>query len=788
MNARAPWGAIVAAALALLAHAAQAQPATVREVRFERRGGGLVEESFVRSYTTVRVGQELTRAALSRDVRALNQSGRFAYVATVVNEAPDGVSVTYVVRSKPRISLVRIEGADEIGNAKVREWLELGPGDLVDDATLAFKATKVRESYAKRYYPHAELKWTIREEEATGTAEVLIRVEEGRRARVGRIRFDGELSDPGRGARAMRAILPWFFDRPPVIAHDLRKAMKQRQSNFWSWLSGAGAYRPEELDADLETVRRILLDRGFLDASVGDPRIEPLGTDGGRIEVTIPVRPGARYRLGDVRVRGPLRFPVDEVQRAVTNRPNDLASLAAIERAQKAVEDFYGSRGHIRPEVRQQIRPRAGDPVVDLDLAVITEGPQARVRDVKIRGNTKTRDKVIRREATVYPGEVYNQVKARTSELRLRNLGYFDYVAAVPEDTGDPGLFDLALEVEERRTGQFLAGAGFSSIDKLFGFVELSQGNFDLSSWPPTGGGQKLRLRGTAGTKRNDLDLSFTEPWFLDRKLALTLNLYRRNRSYFSSLYDQRNTGGDIGIGFPLGAFTRLNLTYGLEEVRIYDVDDGATDFFKAQEGDFLKSSLNATVARDTRDSSFIPTRGTRASLGGMWAGGPLGGDVDVYNLEAQVSSFWTVWFDHVFNIRAWSSVAEAHGDLDDVPIFERLFLGGARTLRGFKYRQVGPKDENDEPIGGRTAWSATAEYTIPVFERLRFATFYDIGYVNADAYDWDFSTYNSDWGIGIRLDFPGFPLRLDYAWPLEQDPGEDRKSGRFQFTIGYSF
>lgn len=786
MNARACRLTAILVALLLLGHVTQA--ATVRELRFERHGGGLVEESAIRSFITLQVGQELTRAALSRDVRALEQSGRFTYVATTVDEAPGGVRVTYIVRSKPRISLIRIEGADDIGNAKVRELLELGPGDLVDDATLAFKAAKVREFYQKRYYPYADLKWTIRVNETSGTADVVVRVTEGRRATVGRILFDSDIPDPGRGVRALRAFFPWFFKQPPVIGHDLRKAMKQRQANMWSWISGAGTYKPEDLDADLEVIRRVLLERGYLDAGVGDPVLEPLDTDGKQLKIVIPVREGSQYRLGSIRVQGPQKFPQQDVQRAVTNRPNDLASVTAIERAQQSVRDYYGSKGHIRSDVQYQVKPRAGEPVVDLDIAVRGEGEQARVRDVKIRGNTKTKDKVIRREVTVLPGDIYNQVKVRTSELRLRNLGYFDYVSAVPEDTADPGLFDLALEVEERRTGQFLVGAGFSSIDELFGFVELSQGNFDLFNWPPTGGGQKLRLRGTAGTKRNDLEVSFTEPWFLDRKLALTLNLFRRNRSYFSSLYDQRNTGGDIGIGVPLGTFTRLNLSYGLEQIKIFDVDDTASEFFKRQEGEFLKSSVNATIARDTRDSSFIPTRGTRASLGGMWAGGPLGGEVDVYNIEAQVSTFWPVWFDHVFNIRAWSSVVEAHGDSEDVPIFERLFLGGARTLRGFKYRKVGPKDENGEPIGGSTAWSVTAEYTIPVFERLRFATFYDIGYVYEEAYDWDFSNYNSDWGVGIRLDFPGFPLRLDYAWPLEQDPGEDRKSGRFQFTIGYAF
>ncbi len=760
--------------------------ATVQEVRVERRGGGLIEESAVRSFVSVQVGDEIARAALSRDVRALEQSGRFAYVATEVENVPGGVIVTYVVRSKPRIRMIRIEGADDIGNSKVRDLLELGPGDLVDDATLAFKAVKVREHYQKKYYPDASLKWKIVEDERNGTADVSVTVREGRRAKIAKILFPGDIPDPGRTRRALRALFPWFSERPPVISHDLRRAMKQRQVNMWSWITSAGTYKPEELDGDIELIRRELMERGYLDAAVSDPQVEARSR--GRLIVRIPVDEGRQYHLGKINLSGPEKFPVADVSSSITNRTGDLASITAIDRAQQAVRDFYGSRGYIRSDVQSQLEPHAGEPVVDVNLTVRNEGDQAFVRDVVIRGNTRTKDKVIRREVTVFPGEPYNQVKVRTSEARLRNLGYFDFVSAIPEDTLKSDQFDLALEVEERRTGQFLIGAGFSSVDDLIGFVELSQGNFDLFNWPPTGGGQKLRLRGTAGTKRNDLELSFTEPWFLDRKLALSVDLFRRNRSYFSSKYDQRNTGGEIGLGFPLTTFTRLNLSYGLEEIMIHDMDTNASPFFLEQEGTFLKSSVNATVLRDSRDSSFIPTRGTRSSLSTMWAGGPLGGDVDVYSVEAQSSTFIPVWFEHVLNLRVWTSVVEPHGDADDVPIFERLFLGGARTLRGFKYRKVGPKDEDGEPVGGKTAWSATAEYTIPIFERLRFATFYDIGYVYDESYTWELSDYNSDWGIGIRLDFPGFPLRLDYAWPLETDPTDHRKSGRFQFTIGYSY
>lgn len=743
----------------------------VREIKIRREGGGLVEESAVLGFVSLKVGDELSRNALSRDVRALEESGRFAYVSTEVEPAADGVTLIYVVKSKPRIRNLRIEGADEVGNRKVRDLLEIGVGDPVDDAVLAFKSLKVREHYQKHYFPYTKLEWVIDEDVANGTADVTIKVDEGRRASVRHIEFEGgEAVAPGA----------------------LRKAMKQKQWNIFSWITSHGTYKPDELDADRETIRRRYLDAGYLDARVGEPKIVPM--DAKRVRVIIPVEQGRQYRLGRIELTGPQIFPVQEVSAVVTSRPQDVASLDAVEKARQSVRDFYGSRGYIGNEVQYKLNPQGQDPVVNLALSV-KEGDKAYIRDIRIRGNTRTKDKVIRRELTVYPGEIYNQVKVRNSERRLRNLGFFDFVNAVPEATPDPEKYDLAFEVNEQRVGQFMVGAGFSSVDDLIGFAELSHGNFDIAGWPPVGAGQKLKLRGTVGTKRQDIELSFVEPWFLDRKLSLGVDLFDRDRRFFSDEYEQRNTGGNITLGKPLGTYNRINFIYGLENIKVYNVDTNASDLIKEEEGTSLKSSFTVELVRDTRDNAFVATRGHRSSASAMYAGGPLAGDVDIYSLEAQSSAYWPIWFDHVFNLKGWISVVESHGADDRVPLFDRLFLGGARTLRGFKYRKVGPKDENGEPVGGLTGWYATAEYTIPVVDKLRLATFYDIGMIFEDAYSFSvqpdqFQTgdYNSDWGVGIRLDFPGFPLRLDYAWPLETDEFNDRSSGRFQFSIGYVF
>jgi outer membrane protein insertion porin family len=560
--------------------------------------------------------------------------------------------------------------------------------------------------------------------------------------------------------------------------------MKQQERGFWSWITGSGTYSADDLDGDKETLRRLFQDHGLLDVKIGEPVVT--NTTGKNIDIQIPVTEGRKYSLGKMDLQGVTIFPPNDVIKVITNKPGEVASMASIEAASKAVHYYYGNRGYISTRVAPLITPRGDSGTVDIVFNV-TEGKKAFIRDILIRGNTTTKDKVIRRELTVYPDEEYNEAKVHNSENRLKNLGYFKFVNAVPQDTADPAKYDIAFEVEEQKTGNLMVGAGFSSIDNVIGFVELAQGNFDLFNWPPVGGGEKMKLRGTVGSKRRDIESSFVEPWFLDRKLALGVDLFQHDERYSRDYY-LRDTGGNISLGKALGTYNRLNLIYGLQNYNVYHVATNASETIRQEEGNRLKSSVTLELVRDTRDSVFVPTRGMRSSVSAEFAGGPLGGDTDIYKFTAQASWYHPVIYEHVLNIRGWWSSVDHYGNSDRVPIFDRIFLGGARTLRGFKYRYVGPKDQNGEPVGGDTGGYLSFEYTIPIVEKVRYATFYDVGMAYPEAFDNSWNNLNSDWGMGFRFDIPGFPMRLDYAWPILHDEFNDRKNGRFQFSLGYSY
>ncbi len=763
-NSRRWAGWVVALALAMSVVVARAE--VVTEVVIDNAGPGPVEEAAVRAFISLKPGVEFDALTVAADVKALEKSGRFSYVEAAYESTPQGVRVSYHVKPKARINVLRISGADYMGNLKIRKWMEIGNGDLVDDTVLAVKSQKVLDEYHKDLFPYTKLTWVITEEKDTGLADVDIKVIEGRRASVRDITFSGDCA----------AVKP----------SDIRTAMKQKRRNWISWITGAGTYKPEDLADDLGTIRDLYLNLGYLDTQVGTPRITPL-EQAKRILIDIPIQQGKPYTVQSLTFTGVTLFAVGDILPFLKIHDGQPAAMDKIRKSAEAVQDFYQERGYVDSLAIEDIDadPLTCKATVSFE---VREGKLGYIRDVLIRGNTRTKDKVIRRELPVYPGEIVNQKKVRIGEQRLRNLNFFSMVNSMHESTLDPRYYDITYDVEEQRTGQFMIGAGFSSIDALLGFIEVGQGNFCLADWPHlTGCGQKIRARATFGTKRTDYEISFVEPWFLNRKLALGVDLFRNDWRFYSDEYNQKNLGGSVSLSKPLTSFDRITLKYALQEITVYDVADDASELIKREEGSALQSSMTLSLLHDTRDSVFIPTRGNRTEYAATLSGGPFGADVDMYRLDVQSSQFIPLWFDHVFILRGWTSVVDHYGKSEWVRIFDRLFLGGPRSLRGFKYRQVGPKDDTGEPLGGNTSAFGSGEYEIPIWKYLRIGAYYDLGMAWTDAFFYN-TDYNSDVGLGLRIDIPGFPLRLDYAWPLKADEWNDRSSGLFSFMIGYMY
>ena len=358
--------------------------------------------------------------------------------------------------------------------------------------------------------------------------------------------------------------------------------------------------------------------------------------------------------------------------------------------------------------------------------------------------------------------------------------------------------------VEEKRTGSFNFGAGFSSIDSVLGFAEIQQSNFDiLHPWNFTGGGQRFRTRVQYGVKRKDFIIGLTDPWFLDYQIAVGGELFYSEANYYSTEYNQANYGFDINARKALGPFLSARLEYRLEEVRIFDVSSNASQTLKGEAGNYLKSSITTGITHDTRDSVFITRKGHRVDFSMYVDGGPIGGEVNDYGFDLSGSQYFLLPWDTIFlingEVATVSGFSGGNKGTLDPPIFDRLYLGGANNLRGFAYREVGPKDVNGQPIGGNSLARITLEYTAPVVDRVRAAVFFDSGFVNYNNYNFIPQTYsttgsshssgglNADIGLGLRLDLPIGPVRIDYGIPVMSD-GWNKSGGKFNFNIGYQF
>ena len=771
---------------------------TIDEVRIENLEKEVLDDSFIKAYTSLRAGRELEteaelNAVVAQDVDNLKRSERFSYVRAFVEQNGDQLTLVYSIAPRLRLRQIEVIGAEKIGNSKVRTELGLELGEYVDEALVGQKARRVEGYFRKNKYPDTTVSWELVGNEKAGTADLLLTVVEGLELRVKRIRFEGEQflsrSRSARTKRFFKQLVPGLDssakEKEQFDVRELERILNQKTT--WWITSWFGAYHPELADADQAILRDFYLNHGFLDVQVDKPEVRELGKGG--LGILYRIHEGELYKIGSLSFDGATLFEPTDLEKQIRIRSGQVASRGAIDAAAASATRYYGNRGYIRSVVQPVIQTDPLSRTADIRFKV-REGNQAFINEITIRGNEKTRDEVLRRELAVYPGELFHQQKIETSERRLKNLNYFETVNRSYVPAAKTNAYDLTFKVKEKAMGSFLIGAGFSTVDSLVGFAEMTHGNFDIKHWPPIGDGQKMKIRVQAGSERNDLEISFIEPWFRDRKLALGVDLYSRTANYYSDEYDLTTLGGRVSLSKPLSPFTRGTLSYSLEQFDISGVSTTAPSEIATNTGARTKSTVGLTISRDTRDQFFVPSRGNHSAVTMELSGGPLGGDTEIYFLEAKSSHYWPLMNGHVFNLKGAVRIVDSYGS-GDVPIFDKLFLGGPRTLRGFEYRDVSPRSKDatsTEPVGGNSSFYATAEYTVPLWNKIRGAVFYDIGAVNETAFNFGTDGLNSNYGFGARIDLPMFPLRLDYAFPHITDANNEDAAPRWNFLLGYSF
>ena len=798
--------------------ASAAKDPLVRSVSVQAEGGA-VSEQFVLGFVAVRKGEPLSRESVANTVRALFETGRFAQAVVEPRlDAKTGeVDVVIIVEPRPAVRAIEYVGGEGLVDPDAAgRWFGSGAaledvkvGELLDPAVLRKAEVKLQGELRKKR-PFALVSSEV--VKVAGGVKVRVKIREGVELRVDQVRV--------LGASALT--------EDEVISGSDLKATSWRWWKF-SWLVSGGRLDPDAYREDCRKVRDFYRKKGFLDVEIAemDPEkacvVKDVSGGDGWVDVNIRVKEGRRYAVGALEISGnrlgasdPI-FSTVSLQKIVAEpslrrgaRPQEFDRLAkgdwyateAVEAAADKLKEYYGQMGYLNAQVEVSRKPNLATGAIDVGFKV-EEGQRFSVRSVEIQGNTKTRSSVIARELALGPGEVFDLARARVSEARLRNTQFFEEVRVAPVPTPVPGQSDLRVTVKEGPTGQVSFGAGYSTVEQLVGFVEYSEGNFDFTNpdgWY-RGGGQKFRVRVSAGSVSNSFEHSFEEPALWDRDLAVGYKLERRYAGYQSSNYNVITEGAGVYARRRIYGAVEGRIAYDLRRVSVGSVTANAPLDVKAEDGQpKVISSVTLSAIRDTRDEYNFPTKGSRVSLTEEIAGTGLGGDVKYLKSELRAGKWFLVSPTAEQTFGLVGRVGLLTGTGASMPFYERFYLGGAYDMRGFDYNKVGGLSTFDnsvagqyQPTGGLSYGYLSGEYTIKAADNLRFAAFVDYGVVNRGETDFGLSEANADYGLGMRILLGGAVMRLDFGFPLQttQDAGGVEVNGggmKFNFSFGTVF
>lgn len=724
------------------------------------------------SFIDLKQGDKLTYDNLNQATKDLYDSGLIEDVSTLVDSAPnDKVKVIFELSTRVLLNKVGFEGNKKFSDRNLVDELALETGSVLTDKAL-FDAKKILlEAYVKAGYPNATISYDIKSLKS-GYANLLFTVNEENRQVIDIMTFSG--ND--------------FFAK-----QDLLRYTKTKPKGFFSFLTKSGRFEKDVWQRDLKNIVTGYQNKGYLKAKVTDWDLKQI--KGKKWELIATVDEGLLYQVVEMSVESTSIFKASELEPQLYMLAGDSYSANKVATDKETISNFYGSKGYADVRVNAALTNK-GTGKVALRYE-ISPGSSYTTGQIEIEGNIKTKDHVIRRELITKPGKPLSSVDLDVSESRLRNLNYFDAVTVSTSKSKQiDGARDVEIKVQEKPTGSISFGAGISSIDSIVGFIDLTQTNFDATEpFNFSGGGQRFNANARLGSERSDFSISLTEPWFMGRPLAVGVELFTTSSSYYSDIYEQQNTGAAIFAKKQLGKKSSLRLQYRFEQIDLdYDFANvNALPNVFSNEDSYLKSAFEARYAYEDKDSLFVTREGKEVDLSLNLAGGLFGGDIETVTFKGAYKQFWNFKWDTILTWKSQFAFVDNWFNGDETPVFERQFLGGSNDLRGFDFREVGPRAivygaSQVEVIGGQSKIATSVEFTIPLGEILRGAVFSDIGSIDEDAWTVSTDELYGDVGLGIRIQTPQFPLALDYAFPVIADDERADDGAQFNFYLNYAF
>jgi outer membrane protein insertion porin family len=768
---------------------------SLKVVRVLFRGNRKVEDDAIKVNLKTQPGVALTQEMLRDDVRTIYKMGFFEDVQVESTESKAGLMIVFVLKEKPAINKIYVAGNDEVSLSKINEVLDVKKEQILDPSKLKKNVEKIKELYIEKGFYMAEVSYELKRN-SPSEVDVWFRIHENAKVEVRRVNFVGNHA---------------------ISDDELREVILTHEGNILSIVTQAGTYREDVFQRDLLLLQAHYWDRGYVQVKVGTPLIE-LSPDKQSMYITISIDEGPQYRLGKIDIRGDLLESKEFFLKRVSVKPGEIFNRSKLSDDLQKLTDLYKDRGYA------YVNASPATPVDEKTLTVdvtfeIQKGELVYFDHINIRGNSKTRDKVIRRELRIIEGDAYSQTGIDYSKRRVNALGFFEKVDVSTKRGSSDNEMDVNVEVAERPTGTFQIGAGFSSVENFIAQAQISQNNL-------LGRGQLLTLQAQISSLRQLFLLQFQDLYFLDTNWTFGFTLFKQDRILIS--FTRSSDGANLTWGYLLGEDLRLLLTYTLEDVHV--TTGGFAGLFSSGQPDpiplgsianllrsGITSSGRALLSYDTRNDRMFPTRGWYNTLSGEVADHFLASENVFTRYEGAARFFYPLWGPFVFRLKLEGGLISSR-DPHGVPIFERYFVGGIYDIRGFAPRSLGPviqslsqqtQDASLQSflIGGNLQMLGNAEVEFPIFDKvgIRGVVFLDMG--NAfnleDQYcklrpsnvdptkdpckgPLDINAYRESWGFGFRWFSPIGPLRFEWGIPFRTLPGEQPIV--FEFTIGNFF
>jgi len=738
------------------------------------QGNKRIETATILAKIKTKEGDVFSPSVVREDIKVLYQLGHFEDVQVRTEGFENGLKVIFSVKEKPLIREITFEGNNEYSTEKLKEGLTLLPRTAFNMQLINDNAEKIRLKYQDDGFYDAVVVPVVTELRS-GDRNVVFSIEEGKKVRLEDVIIVGNKA---------------------LSSTEIKDALKNQEHKFYYFFGRSGTLRMEELKDDLETIRNLYYNKGYIQVMVDEPVIEPkiytfhecyfwgppkTFTRKSELVMRINIKEGDQFRVGSLTLKGNVLLSEEELSKEIKLAKGDIFSREMLRQDVGRIMDRYDSIARPFANVIPQFNIDQDKKTVAVQIE-IQEGEEVRIGRIDVAGNNKTRDKVVRREMRLEEGDLYSKKALKRSYERINNLNFFETVEIVPERRQLEPIMDLNVKVKEKLTGTFSIGGGYSSVDKLMAIAEISQGNLG-------GRGQLLKFKTQWGSTRQLFMLTFMEPYLFDKEVYGRLDLYSQEQDYDG--YKLKTSGFALGVGKSFGEYVSTSLKFSYDNSLVSDIT--TTPSFSLQKqlnsyGDrIMTNALSWNIARDSRDYFLDPKSGSRNSVFVEYAGGPLGGDPNFLKTIGDSAWYFPMFWDTVFMVRGRFGYVESLID-KPIPLGERFFVGGPSTLRGFRYGSAGPMDADLNRLGGNKELIYNIEYTFPIVPaaRLKGVLFYDIGKAFDNYETVKFSELRQTVGWGFWWLSPIGPLRFEWGNIVNKKP--DDQASKFEFSIGTLF